>query len=115
MPLHAVSWIIRGRHLTCSKSQSEPLSFKSSKHSDEIHIALKKQERKPDLGSVYSELEVSDGNETKVIHHYFFSSWPDHGVPEGDNVDRLRRLVEDVARQSGTDRGEQKCEVWVHW
>lgn len=89
------------------------MSFKS-KHGDDIHLTLKKQERKPDLGSVHSELEVSDGHASKVVHHYFFSSWPDHGVPEGENVECLRRLVEDVAQQSGTDSGEQKCEVWVH-
>ena len=95
------------------KGDSDSLTFKS-KHGDEIHLRLKKQERKPELGSVYSELEVTDGDAAKVVHHYFFSSWPDHGVPQGENVARLRRLVEDIARQSGTDRGEQECEVWVH-
>lgn len=85
-----------------------------SKHGDEIVLTLNKQERKPDLGSVYSELELSDEHSSKTVHHYFFSSWPDHGVPEGENVECLRRLVEDIARQSGTDRGEQECEVWVH-
>lgn len=64
---------------------------------------------------MYSELEISDGKKTMQLHHYFFAEWPDHGVPQGEHVECLRRLVEEVAERSGTDRGELECEVWVHW
>lgn len=91
------------------------MTYKSPKHDDAVHLKLTSQERRPDIGSVYSELDLSDGEKTMTLHHYFFCEWPDHGVPEGEHVEYLRKLVQEVAERSGTARDELDCEVWVHW
>jgi protein-tyrosine phosphatase len=33
-------------------------------------------------GYVLSKLRLMRGNETRFIHHFWFDSWPDHGVPK---------------------------------
>lgn len=46
-------------------------------------------------------------NELEVLH-YHFEAWPDHGVPEGEDVEALRRLVLEIEEI-------REGEVWVHW
>jgi protein-tyrosine phosphatase len=48
----------------------------------------------------------------KDIWHYYFDAWPDHGVPEGISIERLKALVLEVGRKR-EELGD--CEVWVHW
>lgn len=52
--------------------------------------------------------EPSDG---LLISHFAFEAWPDYGVPLGEDVEKLRRLVTSVEKM----KGELEAEVWVHW
>jgi protein-tyrosine phosphatase len=53
-----------------------------------------------------------DGELQKDLWHYYFDAWPDHGVPEGIAIKRLKALVLEVGRKR-EELGD--CEVWVHW
>jgi protein-tyrosine phosphatase len=53
-------------------------------------------------------------DEAVTIHHYYFDAWPDHGVPTGDAVEKLRKLVYQIG-QKREELGGEECEVWVHW
>jgi protein-tyrosine phosphatase len=51
------------------------------------------------------------------LHHYHFVGWPDHGVPGGENVNALKRLIDEVERRKLELKVEigEDVEVWVHW
>ncbi|KAL7420821.1 hypothetical protein Q5752_004774 [Cryptotrichosporon argae] len=77
-----------------------------------VHVRADSTEHKPHLGSLYTRGRVwaeaeADGVD---LHHYYYADWPDHGVPEGEAVDKLRALVLAV----GAHQDELECEVWVH-
>lgn len=90
-----------------SGSVGETVKYKGVE--GEITLRLKEQEVRKDIGSVYSTLEL--GDDPMTLHHYYFGSWPDHGVPQGDQVTALGALVEHVRKEWEGKR----CEVWVHW
>lgn len=46
-----------------------------------------------------------------LITHFAFEAWPDYGVPLGEDVEKLRRLVVSVEKM----KAELGAEVWVHW
>jgi hypothetical protein len=50
-----------------------------------------------------------------LVDHYLFTQWPDHGVPEGSAVSRLRGLLKEVHARQTELGGQKQCEVWVHW
>lgn len=52
--------------------------------------------------------EPTDG---LLITHFAFEAWPDYGVPLGEDVEKLRRLVVSVEKM----KAELEAEVWVHW
>ncbi|EIW70073.1 hypothetical protein TREMEDRAFT_61835 [Tremella mesenterica DSM 1558] len=48
-----------------------------------------------------------------LIWHYHFHGWPDHGIPSGQGVKSLVKLIQTV-REKRLQLGGDKCEVWVH-
>lgn len=49
-----------------------------------------------------------------TLHHYAYEGWPDFGVPQGNDVDKLIELIKEVENKK-KEAGEAGCEVWVHW
>jgi hypothetical protein len=64
-----------------------------------------------DIASTKSILHAGYiGSEDHIeITHYRFVLWPDHGVPSGEAVGAMRRLVEEVERR------REDSEIWIHW
>lgn len=89
--------------------EGKSVSFKDGQGSLSLRVA--ESRRRDDLGATYSLMELGGDGEKMRLHHYYFSAWPDHGVPKGDQVDALAKLVDEVRRQWE----ELGCEVWVHW
>lgn len=46
------------------------------------------------------------------VRHFLFNAWPDHGVPTGQAVHKLKALVKHIGQERERLGG---CEVWVHW
>jgi protein-tyrosine phosphatase len=69
-----------------------------------LAVQMGEGEWREDLQSQVTTITI---NEMKVLH-YHFEAWPDHGVPNGQGVEALRRLIREVEEK-------REGEVWVHW
>ncbi|KAL1412507.1 hypothetical protein Q8F55_000253 [Vanrija albida] len=106
--------------------------YRDTSKREGVRLRLAEQKRQPELGSVYSALrltrEVAEANggataasdaEDMLVHHFYFDSWPDHGVPDGESLDALQNLIRRVASlrdEHGGDEvhGQDVVETWVH-
>lgn len=119
-----------GPTLTSSSRNIEPgETYAVPDHHSRNTMVIQPQTRlrEDDLSSVITQLllysldgpartTVDDSelrkDEAMTVWHYHFDAWPDHGVPEGEAVNALRRLILEIARRR-EELGD--CEVWVHW
>lgn len=96
--------------------------YKGYKGGPQLLLATQSVDRIKDLSSdltralIYpvhggSDL-VHEGELQKDLWHYYYDAWPDHGVPKGIEVQRLKNLVLEVGKKREELGG---CEVWVHW
>jgi protein tyrosine phosphatase len=96
--------------------------FRGYKDGPQLLLATQSVERQIELSSDLTRAQIYPvhGGPTlthedelkKDLYHYYFDAWPDHGVPEGIAVQRLKALVLEVGRKR-EELGD--CEVWVHW
>ena len=70
----------------------------------DVAVKMGKETWREDIQANVTELKLNDLD----VVHYHFNAWPDHGVPQGDGVEALRRLVLEVEES-------REGEVWVHW
>lgn len=70
----------------------------------ELDVQVGEPERREELLSEVRKVKLGD----MEVTHYHFEAWPDFGVPSGQGVEALRRLVLEVDRI-------REGEVWVHW
>eukprot|EP00049_Salpingoeca_infusionum_P012780 m.237413 g.237413 ORF g.237413 m.237413 type:complete len:385 (+) comp15269_c0_seq2:1230-2384(+) len=66
-----------------------------------IRVAVMKGQRHP--GYILTELRVSKGSEHKTVNHYWFTDWPDHGVPA--NTTNVIMMLRDVRRHCASEGG----------
>jgi protein-tyrosine phosphatase len=87
----------------------------------ELELATESEERIEHLSATLTKASLypmlrsgSEGvpGDQMKIRHYLFNAWPDHGVPTGQAVQKLKALVEHIG-QERERLGD--CEVWVHW
>jgi protein-tyrosine phosphatase len=114
--------------LDSDDGSGQSTSFTDISGSNKMYLQLTKQRRVPELSSVVTEMclhsedgahvlsphEASGAGEegSMTVFHYHYDAWPDHGVPEGQAVVALRRLIMEIARRREDLGG---CELWVHW
>ncbi|KAK4688767.1 hypothetical protein P7C73_g1340, partial [Tremellales sp. Uapishka_1] len=92
---------------------NDKATFPSEHSATQMTLQTTSSTTLPDSGSVITMLDLTssdDPSDIMQVHHYFFADWPDHGVPQGPAVEKLRALVRDIGRR----RAEYECEVWVH-
>lgn len=88
-----------------------------------IKLTLESTTHLPKTSSTLSTLNLSlapDGSRSDSsippmkLHHYAYEGWPDFGVPQGKDVDKLIQLIREVeTKQNEEEAGG--CEIWVHW
>ena len=88
-----------------------------------IKLTLESTTHLPKTSSTLSTLTLSlapDGSHSDTaippmkLHHYAYEGWPDFGVPQGNDVDKLIQLIREVeTKQMEEEAGG--CEIWVHW
>lgn len=86
-----------------------------------IQLTLESTTHLPKTSSNLSTLTLSlasDEPELAIppmtLHHYAYEGWPDFGVPQGNDVNKLIELIKEVKTKK-KEAGEAGCEVWVHW
>ncbi|ORY31264.1 protein-tyrosine phosphatase-like protein [Naematelia encephala] len=92
----------------------EPRTYSSSDSPLTLDLHPLIREPMKDHSSIRTEVDLSSsaGDVMRVIH-YHFEGWPDFGVPKGDDVKALERLVREVVGVRAANGG-LACEVWVH-
>lgn len=113
----------------------EVVFYRDASKREGVRLRLAEQKRQPELGSVYSALRLSregapangtgaagdaSADDDMLVHHFYFDSWPDHGVPDGESLEALQNLIRQVAalRDQHGDaevHGQDVVETWVHW
>jgi protein-tyrosine phosphatase len=78
--------------------------YLSSGSFGKVAVKMGKETWRDDIKANVTQFRL---NELDVVH-YMFEAWPDHGVPQGNDVEALRRLVLEVETV-------REGEVWVHW
>jgi hypothetical protein len=96
--------------------------FRGYKDGPQLLLATQSVDRQYELSSDLTHAQiypvhggpslVHEGEIKKDLWHYYFDAWPDHGVPDGIAVKRLKALILEVGRKR-EELGD--CEVWVHW
>ncbi|WVQ63604.1 uncharacterized protein L199_001757 [Kwoniella botswanensis] len=76
---------------------------------DHLPLKIVKQQRRDEISCDVTEILLGEDRPVKV-HHYHFDSWPDHGVPQGQGVEALSKLVDEIQQR----KDSLGCEVWVH-
>ncbi|XP_038072804.1 tyrosine-protein phosphatase 10D-like isoform X2 [Patiria miniata] len=87
-----VTQLVEKGRVKCHKywpSQDKPVYF------GEILVTLS-VEKKLQLWTI-REFQLQKGEKIRKVHHYNFTAWPDHGVPE--NTDGILRFVRNVRNQ----------------
>nr|XP_019050776.1 hypothetical protein I302_01218 [Kwoniella bestiolae CBS 10118]OCF29706.1 hypothetical protein I302_01218 [Kwoniella bestiolae CBS 10118] len=87
--------------------------LKANPYMDHVmdHLPLKiiQQQRQDDISCDVTRLRL--GQDSPVtVHHYHFDAWPDHGVPQGEGVEALSKLIDEIQQR----KDSLGCEVWVH-
>eukprot|EP00039_Didymoeca_costata_P007885 m.104836 g.104836 ORF g.104836 m.104836 type:complete len:1742 (-) comp13860_c1_seq2:37-5262(-) len=85
-----------------------------SKHGD-IEIKSTSQEQKP--GYVHSYFQITNKGETRIAEHFWYNTWPDHGVPKREGqvyCDDVLTMLEDVHKAVKERAKDKDAPILVH-
>lgn len=80
----------------------------------EFRVAVLCGARHP--GYILTKIRLIKGEETRILDHYWFQDWPDHGVPgrEGaTNIVQMMRAVRQTCQQEGKGPAVVHCSAGI--
>jgi protein tyrosine phosphatase len=112
-------------YLSCCRTKvGRSVTYDAPDHADShpaIQLTLESTTDLPKTSSTLSKLTLSlaaDESDLDIppmtLLHYAYEGWPDFGVPQGNDVNKLIELIKEVESKK-KEAGEAGCEVWVHW
>lgn len=112
-------------YLSCCRTKvGRSVTYDAPDHADShpaIQLTLESTTHLPKTSSTLSTLTLSlaaDESDLDIppmtLLHYAYEGWPDFGVPQGNDVNKLIELIKEVGSKK-KEAGEAGCEVWVHW